>query len=147
MNQMIPQQIGEIVDYGAAGAVLTTEGYIKSGANTTTPIINLQHISIIFHGLTYSMDPYRFGFTINTGVTATNYDDGVNDIYRAYKDYVNCYTSDDRCGKLLSFNEWITAPVFCFRTTDVLLTSTTYNTCFVNVWYRASNVNQVSRVI
>ena len=31
MNQVISQQIGETVDYGAAGAVLTTEGYIKSG--------------------------------------------------------------------------------------------------------------------
>ena len=80
---------------------------------------------------------------MNTGVSANTYDDGVNDIYRAHKDYVNCYTSDDRCGKLLSFNEWIIAPIFCFRTSDILPTSTTYNTCFVNVWYRSSNVNQV----
>ena len=143
-NRVIPQQIGEIVDYGAAGAAPMTEGYVKSGANTTNPIINLQQKSILFNGQSYPSDsPYHFDFTINTGVTATNYDDDVNDIYRAYKDYVNCYTSDDRCGKLLRFNEWVFQPVFCFRTSDILPTSSTENTSFVNVYYRSSNVNQI----
>ena len=58
------------------------------------------------------MDPYHFDFTINTGVTATNYDDGVNDIYRAYKDYVQCYTCDDSC---VRFNEWVFALCFAFE--------------------------------
>ena len=67
----------------------------------------------------------------------------MNDIYRAYNDYVNCCTSDDRCGKYSGFNEWVIAPVFCFRTSDILPTSTSDNTCFVNVWYRSSNIIQV----
>ena len=83
------------------------------------------------NGTTYPSDPYHFDFTINSGVAANTYDYGVNDIYRAYEDYVNCYTSDDRCGKLLSFNEWVIAPVFCFRTSDILPTSTTDNTYLV----------------
>ena len=101
-------------------------------------------MSILFNGQSYPSDsPYHFDFTINTGVTATNYDDGVNDIYRAYKDYVNCTSLNDRCGKLLSFNEWVIAPVFCFRTSDILPTGSTDNTCYVNAWYRSSNVNQI----
>ena len=78
----ITNQNGEVVDYGInAAAAKTTEGYIKSGANTTNPIINLQQISILLNGQTYPSDsPYHFDFTINTGVAANTYNN-INDIY------------------------------------------------------------------
>ena len=40
-NQIIPSQIGEIVDYGAVGGIVQhQECYIKSSLNRTSPTIN-----------------------------------------------------------------------------------------------------------
>ena len=85
-NQIIPSQIGEIVDYGAVGDIVQhQEGYIKSSLNRTSPIINLQSISLLINGITFPSETYNLNFTINTAVPGTIYDDPPNDIYRAYQ--------------------------------------------------------------
>ena len=88
-NQLIPSQIGEIVNQGpVAGDIQTQEGYIKASLNRTSPIINIKSISLLINGITFPSETYNFNFTINTAVPGTIYDDPPNDIYIYI--YISC---------------------------------------------------------
>ena len=94
----------------------------------------------MFNGKQYPSDQYHFDFSTYTASTVI--DDGVNDIYRAYQDYTNAINETDRCGKLLTFDEWCVSPIFVFNVDDVTA-NISDNTCYVNIWYRNSTVSGV----
>ena len=139
-------QTGEIVNYGTTPFL--QEGYIKSKLNVTNPIINLKSISLLINGITFPSENYNFNFTVNTsaanaGATTLNiYDDPPNDIYRAYQEYVNCYYSDNGCGKFLTFSEWFVNPIFCFKIEGTLPNSLD-NNVYINLLYRTGSVQNV----
>ena len=94
----------------------------------------------MINGRTFPSEPYNFNFTIN-GSTLNIVDDGQNDLTRAYEEYISCYRQQEGT-KMLSFEQWIVTPIFCFKL-EGALPSTIDNTAFINTTYRTSSVRNI----
>ena len=64
-----------------------------------------------------------------------------NDLTRAYEEYASCYRQQEGT-KMLSFEQWIVTPIFCFKF-EGALPFTIDNTAFINTVYRTSSVRNV----